>query len=631
MGNRIKLAIQLLMNMGIRYVMFRVYFEFQKRTGQLKKKFPINPPKKDFISLEEWKINSVFLIEAREEWDSSEYPFEPSSEITAQMMKGTFEFFSSTKYNLGENYNWITNPDTGFVYDPNLHWSDINDYNQKSGDIKYVWEKSRFSFVYAFIRDDIKNGTDHSAFIFNEIKSWIKANPINQGPNYKCSQEISLRVINWTYALHFYRNSKNLDKTLFSEIMHVIYWQLKHVRSNIHFSRIAVRNNHAITETLMLYLGGKIYSFYPESPSWVKKGKAWFEQEVKYQVYPDGTFLQFSMNYHRVLIQLFNLAFIVSDKFKEKFEEEIYQRAYASLNFLFHCMQPSNGELPNYGANDGALFFPLTSCAYRDYRPQLNTLYFLLTGNILSEPGNWQEELSFYKPKPIKNFKPIFINQGWKEFKNGGYAVLRDGDTFTFIRCGTHKDRPSQADNLHIDIWKNGLNLLGDGGSYKYNTENELLKYFMGTESHNTIMLDDSDQMKKGARFIWYYWTKSLKFKASEDDKSYRFEGEISAFRHLNKKIAHSRIVIKWKDEDRWTITDSISAKYPQQLMRQIWHPISESSNLLIEENVEGEAITNIIQKKGWYSGKYGVKLPVHQIELQTNSNKISTTIRVKA
>lgn len=43
-----------------------------------------------------------------------------------------------------------------------------------------------------------------------------------------------------------------------------------------------------------------------------------------------------------------------------------------------------------------------------------------------------------------------------------------------------------------------------DGGSYKYNTTEKLLRYFMGTESHNTIMLEGHDQMLKGDRFIWY-------------------------------------------------------------------------------------------------------------------------------
>ena len=31
-----------------------------------------------------------------------------------------------------------------------------------------------------------------------------------------------------------------------------------------------------------------------------------------------------------------------------------------------------------------------------------------------------------------------------------GYYLIREPDTFTFIKCGWYKDRPSHADNLQI-------------------------------------------------------------------------------------------------------------------------------------------------------------------------------------
>ena len=39
----------------------------------------------------------------------------------------------------------------------------------------------------------------------NEIIDWIDKNPVNCGPNWKCSQEISLRVMNWVFAIYFYK------------------------------------------------------------------------------------------------------------------------------------------------------------------------------------------------------------------------------------------------------------------------------------------------------------------------------------------------------------------------------------------------------------------------------------------
>ena len=37
-----------------------------------------------------------------------------------------------------------------------------------------------------------------------EIEDWILKNPINKGPNYKCSQEITIRIFNWLFVLNYY-------------------------------------------------------------------------------------------------------------------------------------------------------------------------------------------------------------------------------------------------------------------------------------------------------------------------------------------------------------------------------------------------------------------------------------------
>ena len=86
------------------------------------------------------------------------------------------------------------------------------------------------------------------------------------------------------------------------------------------------------------------------------------------------------------------------------------------------------------------------------------------------------------------------------------------------VRCGNHRTRPTQADNLHLDIWYQGDNLFHDGGSYRYNTAESDSKYFRGTNSHNTVMLGDFDQMEKGPRFVWYHWTQCEFAQCSENE-----------------------------------------------------------------------------------------------------------------
>lgn len=578
------LAIQMLRNMGLRYTGYRIFHEFEKRTGVLLRKHPTNPEEKFFLDLDTWRQTDFnFVIPPREESTTERNPSESLKSKKEKILEGQVCFFSNEWKELGRNYNWVTNPMTGFKYDITKHWSQINDFDPENGDIKDVWEKSRFTYLLSVLRYDHHFEEDHSEFVFSEIESWIAHNPINQGPNWKCSQEISLRLFNWSYALAFYKNSAALTEERWKKIQHVIYWSLHHVYQHINFSRIAVRNNHAITETLCLAVSEILFPFIPETQKWARKGRKWFEQEIACQVYEDGTFLQFSMNYHRVVIQLLSLGLSLTEKNHKPFSKTVHERAYKSVDFLYQCLQEENGYLPNYGNNDGALFFQLTEMDYRDYRPQLNTLHHMLTGQELYTGKNLSEDSTwvFNENFAASLFPPLQKKYGPLSFPIGGFYLLREKDTFTFIRCGNHKDRPAQADNLHLDIWYKGENVLRDSGTYKYNTKNEFQEYFSGTAGHNTVMIGKHSQMLKGSRFMWFYWTQANFLGWEELEGKYTFKGEISAFRYLNPDITHNRNVVKYKNASHWEVTDKIK-ECDDDICFQNWHIDDEFTEIKI-------------------------------------------------
>jgi hypothetical protein len=619
--NKLSQYKQLASNMGMRYISFRLFYELKRKSGLLKKKFPTNPKLIPFLNLSEWrKVSQPFFFQSRENLRLEKNPNAHLKDAFEKILKGEIPFFSSQCFDLGLNYDWVTNPDTGFRYDINRHWTAINDYSQEAGDIKYVWEKSRFSFLYTVIRYDYHFNEDHSTFVLNQIVDWIEKNPLNCGPNYKCSQEISLRLLNWIFALYFYKNAASLTEDIFQKIMQSIYWQLHHVYHNIHFSRKTVRNNHALTETLTLYLVSLLFPQFPEASKGKRKGKEWFEKEIAYQIYKDGAFLQFSMNYHRVVVQLLTWALKIADLNNESFNPVVYERAYQSVNFLYQCQEGSNGYLPNYGSNDGALFFKLSDNDYRDYRPQLNALHILLTGKSLY--NETYEDAGWYGDKTTLNFEPLKKQMGIHKFEIGGYYLIRENDTLTFIRCGKHFDRPAHADNLHVDIWYKGENLLLDGGTYKYNTDTDSLKYFMGTHSHNTVMLDDQDQMLKGSRFIWYYWSQAAEAQIEEQEEYFEFRGKVSCFRQLSGKIVHERILRKMKGKPEWYVTDIIHNKPKNRKINQLWHFLSN-------DQLAFDSAVSVKKETAFYSPYYGQKEIIDELLFSSEEDTIQTKITV--
>ncbi len=613
--------------MGLEYVLFRTFYEIKRKTGLLKKQFPNEFIPQKFISLAAWKRNTPsFFFNSKEDLKLAKNPSKELEQEYNKYLNGELKFFNAEYFSIGKNYDWLTNPLTHYQYDINKHWTEIEDLDKNAGDIKYVWEKSRFSFLYLLIRYDYHFESDNSKIVFDEILAWINANPLNQGPNYKCSQEISLRILNWIFALNYYKNTYSLTDDLFKTILNSIYRQLQHVYKNINFSRKSVRNNHAITETLTLYLGGLLFPFFKEANIWKSKGKKWFEEEIEYQIYDDGSHLQFSMNYHRVVVQLLTWALLLSEKNNEKFSNIVYSRAKLSLEFLANLVNEKDGRLPNYGANDGALFFKLNECDYRDYRPQLDALDYAIEKQVSFDKNT--EDIAWYGGEEISTRK--IQKLGCNSFPSGGYYTMRDENSFTFIRCGKHKDRPSQADNLHLDIWVDGENILRDAGSFLYNTDKETINFFNGTKSHNTVILGDYDQMLKGERFIWFNWSNALSASLTESDKYFSFDGEIKCFQHIDKNIIHTRKVEKTKDENIWKIIDCV--KHNTELpITQFWNIDNTFENKfdIIAKDADGNIILPFYNK-GWYSSYYGIKEESKQILFSSNTKQIITTIKPK-
>ncbi len=97
MLERIKNGLNLLGNMGWRYTRFRVQYELSRRVGLFKKRFPVTPAYRQYISLDEWKNNRAnFFFGSKA---SLSFPKQPSKEIEERFHKieaGSFIFFRTS-------------------------------------------------------------------------------------------------------------------------------------------------------------------------------------------------------------------------------------------------------------------------------------------------------------------------------------------------------------------------------------------------------------------------------------------------------------------------------------------------------------------------------------------------------
>lgn len=402
--------------------------------------------------------------------------------------------------------DWHLNPLTGVrVPRPEREWWRIADFDSAVGDIKSIWEASRFDWALAFSQRACQDDGASIVQLNQWLSHWCQYNPPYHGPNWKCGQEASIRV------LHLAMSAVILDQYCqpLPGLVALVDLHLKRIEPTIQYA-MAQDNNHGTSEAAALYVGGSwlMKNNHPEGERWYGIGRKWLENRVARLIERDGSFSQYSVNYHRVMLDTLSMAEVWRQKLDlPAFSVTYGARARAAANWLYSFVDESTGDVPNIGANDGARLLQLTDTDYRDFRPSVQLAMALFCAQRgYPEAGAWDFPLQWLG---LRGPVTVAERPSSQQFDKGGYFVLREGGSTAVLRYPRFRFRPGQADALHLDLWHGGRNLLRDAGSFSYNVEAQWLRYFPGTASHNTVEFDGRDQMPRLSRFLFGDWLRT--------------------------------------------------------------------------------------------------------------------------
>jgi hypothetical protein len=525
---------------------------------------------------------------------------------------------------------WTSNPLSGKHFNfPLQPWWKISDFNENIGDIKLVWELSRMNWVIAFAQR-ARNGDRNFLIKLNEwLEDWLKNNPPYLGPNWKCGQEASIRIINLCCAALITNEIENSTRGL----RELIRLHLKRILSTVSYST-AQENNHGTSEAAALFIGGTWLAKlgFSDGKKYEKIGRKLLQNRASKLIQKDGSFSQYSINYHRMVLDTFSIVEVWRKRIDvEALSDEFYESASKATSWLYQMVCDKNGHVPNIGANDGSLLLQLTDCSYRDFRPsvQLAASQFLGRKVYLNVP-DCDLHLSWLgiDNNQYKSYKYINCN-----FDYGGYKILRSSDAKVYFRYPRFKYRPSQADAFHIDFWVNRSNIFGDAGSYSYNSIPDMSSYFSGTSSHNTIQFDDRDQMPKLGRFLFGSWLKvnSVSPVLAEDGNvscsanycDYKGTSHIRDIRLNSHSLSvvdkvkgfRKKAIIRWRlPNNEWT-------------KRDINNGIEISNNMgFIIEVSSNKSIVRASIVQGWKSLFYLKKVQIPVLELEISGPATITT-----
>ncbi len=477
-----------------------------------------------------------------------------------EILAGRIRYFSGPVFDVGFPPRWHAHALTGAEFPADCHWTQVPDLSPTLGDIKTVWEPSRFTFGHTLARAYAATGDERFAEGFwQAFESWMAANPPNRGPNWKCGQETSLRMISWLLATAMLEPTSATTPERKRMLGRALLASVHRVEANITYA-LSQRNNHGLSEAIGLLTGGIVLARHPRAAHWRKTGARLLRELVREQFAADGGYIQQSLNYHRLALDLLSWTLLASRAANVRLADDIRDAVRRSADFLSALLDPATGELPNYGANDGARLFALASSDYPDFRPSLQLAGYALQAAPPFPAGAHDEIVLWLSgvdsmphgaastPPPVPSLRA----------ETSGYYTLRGPDSCAFLRATTYRTRPSQCDNLHVDLRVRGVNLAFDPGTYSYNSPPPWNNSLVSTAVHNVAAPQGREQMRRGSRFLWYDWVSSTKIADfAEGDVEY-VEFEHDAFLRGPVPVRQRRGVFRFRDA--YVVLDALEA-----------------------------------------------------------------------
>ncbi len=540
-------------------------------------------------------------------------------------LKGEAKYFGKIIKSAASIPNWHVNP-----FSPELNivsdkpWWEISDFDNKVGDIKTIWEASRFDWLIAMAQRARLGDRSELERLNFWLQDWINNNPPYLGANWKCAQEASIRVMHLALASMILEQTSNPT----SGLKDLIHLHLKRIAPTTDYA-IGQANNHGISEAGALFIGGSWLIMLGDktAKNWEKMGRYWLENRANNLIEIDGTFSQYSVTYHRMMLDIY--AFCEVWRRKQKlatFSQATYFKLTKATEWLVQMCDEKTGDTPNIGANDGANLFPLSDSDYRDFRPsiQLASVVFL-NRKAYHKLGLWDQPLIWLN---IATPKETIDLPNSTSMDKGGFHILRKGKVVVYMRYPRFRFRPSQADALHCDIWLNGENIARDAGTYSYNASEKDIAYFSGTKAHNTVEFDGRDQMPRLGRFLFADWLKAKNVElVSEQD------GIVSAKAGYRDNLGASHNRSLRLGENKFICVDEIAGFKSKAILR--WRLIPGEWKLNGNELSDGKIlikisasipIIRIALTTGEESRYYLQKNQIPVLEVEVNQAGILTT-----
>jgi hypothetical protein len=489
----------------------------------------------------------------------------PAADIVREandILAGRFRLFGGPPQTLGFPPNWAAfpaplgeRPPLGFQG----HWSGV-DLGEEGADVRLVWELSRFGWVFPLARAYRRTGdAKYAEGCWRLIDDWCRANPPNRGVQWASAQEVALRILALAFAERGFFPQWSRDGARLQRLGQVIGFHAARIPPTLDYAR-AQGNNHLLSEAAGLYTAGLLFPELRDSERWRRSGRRLLEAGFDHQVFPDGGYVQHSVNYQRLALALGVWSARLGEVNGEPFPPRTLQAvARLGRSLAIQADSPS-GRPPSFGPDDSSDILPLSSVEAGDARPLAAAASRLTGRQTWYAPGPWDETSRWLGLAEGERAEL----PGASSLPDAGLHYLRGGRARGCLRCVEFHERPGHSDQLHIDLWWGDRLLTLDPGSYLYNGPPPWQDGLAGALVHNAPVVDGEEPMQRAGRFLWAERAQGTFAGRWQGDRFEAMCGVHDGYRRLDLMLSRT---VSLRENRAWVVADQAHGVGRHRLM----------------------------------------------------------------
>jgi hypothetical protein len=428
---------------------------------------------------------------------------EPEEQILADAdatLENRFQTLGSELNLLGSPMPWHRDFKSGKEW-PLRHLSlaEILDVENPS-DIKVPWEISRFHQVWWLGKAYWLTGREQYAEKFRSlVDEWIEANPPALGANWVVAMEAAIRATNLVAGYYFFCQSRSCDEAFWLRLFKSLYVHGSYIKHHLEYARHS--GNHFLSDIVGMITLGTFFMDTPFGAKWLTWARGAVEREMQRQVHPDGVDYECSTSYHRLVLELFGMAAMLSSVNQRPLSDGFMRRLELMYAFVLQYTRP-DGTAPPWGdADDGRLFRFRMDEELNDHRHALSTGAVLFgRADFAKAAGSLQEEtLWYFGGEGFERFRMLRTESTLESeaFPAGGVYIMRGARAHVFIdagELGQHgRGGHGHNDTLSFTYWHDGHDVLVDSGTYSYTFDTVMRNELRSVRSHNTVCVDGKE------------------------------------------------------------------------------------------------------------------------------------------